>query len=117
MPDQQTTHYIELPATNLEHTKAFFTEVFGWSFQDFGTEYSAFSSRGGNGGFYQSELCSDTRNGATLVVLFSDDLDRCLARVEQAGGIIVKPVFAFPGGRRFHFREPSGNELAVWSDR
>ena len=116
MTDHKNTHYIELPAQQLPATKQFFTDVFGWEFQDFGSEYSAFTSSGGYGGFYQSDLSSLTSHGAALVVLYSDDLEACLAKVEQAGGKIVKPIFPFPGGRRFHFVEPSGNELAVWSD-
>ncbi len=66
--------------------------------------------------FFRSDLASSTANGAALVVLYSRDLEATQANIERAGGLIVKPVFAFPGGRRFHFTEPSGNELAVWSD-
>jgi predicted enzyme related to lactoylglutathione lyase len=68
-----------------------------------------------DGGFYRAEICSSTANGAALLVFYSKALEETLDKVIKAGGIIVKPIFAFPGGRRFHFTEPSGNEFAVWS--
>ncbi len=108
--------YVEFPATNIEATKAFFTDVFGWEFEDYGPDYAAFSNQGIDGGFFKSELSSSTDSGSALVVLYSDSLESLQSRIEQAGGIIVKPIFEFPGGHRFHFTEPSGNELAVWSD-
>ena len=110
-------NYVELPARDLEATKHFFNDVFGWTFEDFGPDYCAFSDQGLDGGFYRSELYSSTLSGAALLVFFSDDLEATRARVEQAGGRIEKPIFEFPGGRRFHFSEPSGNEFAVWSDK
>ena len=116
MDKQHKIDYIELPATNLQASKQFFGKVFNWTFEDYGSEYSAFFNAGLTGGFYQSELCSSTANGASLVVLYASDLDQTLERVKAAGGKIIKPPFNFPGGRRFHFTEPSGNELAVWSD-
>ncbi len=109
-------NYVEFPARDIEATKAFFTAAFGWSFEDFGPEYTAFSDQGIDGGFFKSELASSTETGGALVVLYSDSLESLQTRIEQAGGTIVRPVFSFPGGRRFHFAEPSGNELAVWSD-
>lgn len=109
-------NYVEFPAKELEATKQFFETAFEWSFQDFGTDYIAFSNQGIDGGFYRSDLSCSVANGGALVVLFSDNLQSTLQEVERAGGIIVKPIFEFPGGRRFHFTEPSGNELAVWSD-
>tara|TARA_R110001592_G_scaffold363395_1_gene687498 strand:+ start:11208 stop:11567 length:360 start_codon:yes stop_codon:yes gene_type:complete len=109
-------NYVEFPAKDLEATKVFFTSVFGWSFEDFGPEYVAFSNQGVDGGFFKSELSSSTDSGSALVVLYSDSLELLLTKIEQAGGTIVRPIFPFPGGRRFHFTEPSGNELAVWSD-
>lgn len=109
-------NYVEFPARDLAATKTFFMEVFGWSFEDFGPEYSAFSDRGIDGGFYQSNTASSAETGGALVVLYSDSLEEVQQRVERAGGEILKPIFSFPGGRRFHFSEPSGNELAVWSD-
>ncbi len=109
-------NYVEFPAINLAATKEFFTQAFDWDFVDYGDDYSAFSNQGLDGGFFQSTLSSTTANGSALVVLYSQDLETSLLNVEKAGGIIVRPIFSFPGGRRFHFTEPSGNELAIWSD-
>ncbi|MEM9568850.1 MAG: VOC family protein [Cyanobacteria bacterium P01_E01_bin.34] len=117
MPAHETINYVEFPAKDLAATKAFFTQVFGWSFEDFGTEYTAFADSGLDGGFYQADLASSTQTGAALVVFYSLDLEATQAKIETAGGAIVQPTFPFPGGRRFHFVEPSGNEFAVWSDR
>lgn len=103
--------YLELPGGELAASKAFYAAAFGWKFIDYGPEYAAFDE-GLDGGFdAQAEA---TR--APLPVLFATDLEAMQARVEAAGGRIVKPIFAFPGGRRFHFRDPAGNELAVWSE-
>lgn len=112
-----TIDYIEFPANDFEATKHFFSSVFGWTFEDYGEEYTAFSHSGVCGGFYKSDLTSSTQNGGALVVLYSPNLEDTQAKIEQAGGKIQVPIFLFPGGRRFHFEEPSGNELAVWSDK
>jgi len=117
MNEHEKVNYVELPAKNLQATKIFFSQVFGWSFQDFGPEYSAFSNQGIDGGFFKSNLSSSTSNGAALIVFYSIDLEETQEKIKQANGIIVKPIFVFPGGRRFHFTEPSGNEFAVWSDK
>jgi len=109
--------YVEFPAARPERTREFFKKAFGWNFEEFGPDYCAFSEQGLDGGFYRSELYSTTQNGAALLVFYSDDLEATLAQVEAAGGRIEKPIFEFPGGRRFHFCEPSGNEFAVWSDQ
>ena len=114
MSQPHKLNYVEFPASDLPATKAFFSRVFGWTFEDFGPEYTAFSDQGLDGGFFQSSLCSKPAAGAALLVLLSDDLESIINTVEQSGGIISEPIFAFPGGRRFHFIEPSGNELAVW---
>ncbi|MCO1335231.1 VOC family protein [Microbulbifer sp. OS29] len=116
MKECEKINYIELPSRDLEKTKAFFSEAFGWTFTDYGPEYSAFSNAGLDGGFFQAELHSATENGATLVVLYSRDLEGTLEKVTRCGASIAKPIFTFPGGRRFHFKEPCGNEFAVWSD-
>jgi predicted enzyme related to lactoylglutathione lyase len=108
-------NYVEFPASNIPATKLFFEKAFDWTFQDFGPEYSAFTDQGIDGGFYKSELSSNTANGAALLVLKSDDLEHTQVKVESAGGKISTAIFSFPGGRRFHFIEPSGNEFAVWS--
>ena len=117
MNEHEKVNYVELPAKDLSATKAFFTQVFGWSFQDFGPEYSAFSNQGIDGGFFKSELLSSTDNGAALIVFYSNNLEATQEKVKNANGVIIKPIFPFPGGRRFHFTEPSGNEFAVWSDK
>ena len=109
-------NYVELPAKDLAGTKAFFESVFGWSFTDYGPEYTAFENQGLDGGFFQSDLASSTEKGAALIVFYSDQLEATLAKVEKAGGSILRPIFSFPGGRRFHFTEPSGNEFAVWGE-
>ncbi|NNL56162.1 MAG: VOC family protein [Pseudomonadales bacterium] len=108
-------NYVELPASDLDASKQFFSDVFGWEFTDYGPDYCAFANAGVDGGFYRSTLHSSASQGAALVVLYSAQLEQTLASVESAGGRVCKPIFAFPGGRRFHFIEPSGNELAVWS--
>ena len=117
MNESEKPCYVEFPAKNIPATKSFFVNVFGWSFQDFGPDYSAFTGQGIHGGFYKSALRSSTANGAALIVIYSADLEATLGKIEGAGGTVVKAIFSFPGGRRFHFAEPSGNELAVWSDK
>lgn len=117
MTEQEKINYVEFPSQDLDKTKKFFEIVFGWDFQDFGPEYTAFSSQGLDGGFFKSELSSKTSNGSALIVFFSENLEKTLSKIEKAGGKIVQPIFSFPGGRRFHFEEPSGNEFAVWSDK
>ena len=116
MNEHEKINYVEFAATDLDATKAFFEAAFGWSFEDFGPDYAAFSNQGLDGGFYRADMTATTASGAALIVLYSADLEATQARVEQAGGTIIKPIFLFPGGRRFHFTEPSGNELAVWAD-
>jgi predicted enzyme related to lactoylglutathione lyase len=116
MNQHEKINYVEFPAKDLAGTKTFFESVFGWSFTDYGPEYTAFEDQGLDGGFFQSELASSTAKGAALIVLYSNRLEATLAKVKQAGGSIVKPIYSFPGGRRFHFTEPSGNEFAVWSE-
>lgn len=108
-------NYVEFPAKDIIATKAFFEQAFGWSFEDFGPDYSSFTGQGLDGGFYKSNLTSTVANGAALLVILSKDLEQSQLNVEAAGGDITCSIFSFPGGRRFHFTEPSGNELAVWS--
>lgn len=117
MNQHEKINYVEFPARDLDATKAFFTKVFGWEFEDYGPEYTAFSNEGIDGGFYKAELSASQEQGSALVVFYSNDLEGTLTKVEVAGGFVVKPIFSFPGGRRFHFTEPSGNEFAVWSDQ
>ena len=116
MNEHEKINYVEFPATDLKATKEFFNAAFGWSFTDYGPEYSAFSNAGLDGGFFQSDLTVSTKNGSALIVFYSSELEGTLSKVQNSGGSIVKPIFNFPGGRRFHFSDPSGNEYAVWSD-
>jgi len=116
MNTHEKINYVEFPAKDIAKTKQFFSSVFGWTFEDFGPEYTAFSNQGLDGGFFKSDLSTSTENGSALVVFFSDNLEETLAKIAAAGGGIIKPMFSFPGGRRFHFSDPNGNEYAVWSE-
>lgn len=117
MNEHEKINYVEFPAADIEAVKSFYSEAFGWSFIDYGPEYSAFSDAGLEGGFFKAAQSSSTNKGSALIVLFSKDLEQTQKRVIAAGGQIVKSIFPFPGGRRFHFADPNGNELAVWSDK
>lgn len=117
MSSEKKIDYIESPSNDLKKTKAFFSEVFGWKFQDYGPEYAAYDDGRTRGGFYISDKTSLTEQGGTLVVLYSEKLEETLARVKAAGGCVLKDIFSFPGGRRFQFSEPGGSEFAVWSDK
>jgi len=103
--------YIEWPATDLPALKSFYAAAFGWSFADYGPAYAAFEGQGTDGGF-----TVDHAPAKPLVILYAHDLEAMQAKVEAAGGAIIAPIYSFPGGRRFHFTDPSGNELAVWSE-
>jgi hypothetical protein len=102
--------YVEMAGAELGETKRFYADAFGWAFTDYGPDYAAYSE-GLDGGFFAAPAAA----ARPLVVLYADDLEAMEARVRAAGGTVVKPIFAFPGGRRFHFTDPAGNELAVWS--
>ncbi len=104
--------YLELSGHGPSRDQGLLQAAFGWTFQDYGPSYAAFNE-GLDGGF---DADADDHTKAPLPVLYAHDLEAMLAKVEAAGGRIVKPIFAFPGGRRFHFSDPSGNELAVWSE-
>jgi predicted enzyme related to lactoylglutathione lyase len=116
MNHHEKLNYVEFAAEDLPATKAFFQAAFNWTFADYGSEYIAFSNEGLDGGFYKADMASTTDKGGALLVFYSSQLEATLAKVEKAGGKVNKPIFAFPGGRRFHFIEPSGNEFAVWGD-
>jgi predicted enzyme related to lactoylglutathione lyase len=104
--------YVELSALDVAAAKRFYVAAFGWRFNDYGPDYAGIQGEGREVG----GLCKGAaRPGGPLVVLFSERLDETLARVREAGGRVVKEPFEFPGGRRFHFADPSGNELAVWA--
>ncbi|MFA7262815.1 MAG: VOC family protein [Caulobacter sp.] len=105
--------YVEFPATAIPAVKAFYSAAFGWTWVDYGPDYAAFGDAAVDGGFNGDASEAPAK---PLVVLYAHDIEGMLAKVTSAGGVVVKPIFAFPGGRRFHFTDPSGNELAVWSE-
>jgi predicted enzyme related to lactoylglutathione lyase len=105
--------YVEITVGDLAEAKRFYVTAFGWTFNDYGPEYAGIQGKERElGGLRQAE---PVRRGGPLVVLYSEDLEASRAAVESAGGTLVQEPFSFPGGRRFHFEDPSGNELAVWS--
>lgn len=104
--------YLEFGATDLEATKQFYQNTFGWTFTDYGPSYTSFADGRLTGGFDTTETPGKT----PLVVLYSSHLEATYEMVKENGGRIVRETFSFPGGRRFHFVDPSGNELAVWSE-
>ena len=106
--------YVEFTVTDIDRSKAFYGTAFNWTFTDYGPSYCEFSDGRMKGGF---ETGGPVRPGGPLVVLYGADLAEIENRIAAAGGTIVKPTFAFPGGRRFHFTDPDGYELAVWSER
>ena len=106
--------YVEFPATDIAATKKFYTLVFGWSFEDYGPDYTSFSDGRLAGGFAKVESVG---SGGPLIVIYADDLHGMEAKIRAAQATIVKPIFSFPGGQRFHFNDPNGNQLAVWSDK
>lgn len=107
--------YIEFNVADIAASKAFYGGAFGWTFTEYGPQYCEFQDGRLTGGF--TTLAPVNAKGGPLVILFADALEETLARVTAAGGTIVKPIFDFPGGRRFQFTDPDGYELAVWSDR
>lgn len=113
MKKHHAVNYIEFPADDLIAIKAFYTKAFGWKFTDYGPEYVAFADGALEGGFTKGEISAEK---GPLVILYSTDLEASVTAVELAGGTIIKPIYAFPGGRRFHFSDPAGNHLAIWSE-
>ena len=111
-PDNQID-YIELPASDISKTKTFYSSVFGWKFEDYGPDYTSFHDGRMAGGFTTE---TPAPGKGVLLVLYSSDLAVVQQKIQAAGGKIVKEIFSFPGGRRFHFADPNGNELAVWSE-
>lgn len=108
--------YVELTVTDLDGAERFYAEAFGWEFADHGPAYAGILGDGGEVGGLRLDA-EPPRPGGPLVLLFSADLDATVAAVEAAGGRITDGPYAFPGGRRFHFADPSGNELGVWAER
>lgn len=108
-------HYVELPARNLEEMKAFYSAVFGWSFTDYGASYCAFHGAGIEGGFDADLSMIEPGPAGVFVILYSDNLEATQTSIREAGGDISRATYVFPGGRRFHFQDTSGNELGVWT--
>ena len=107
--------YIEFVVTDMAESKRFYEAAFDWKFNDYGPDYAGIQGQGREiGGF---RLDTEVATGGPLVILYSNNLDMTLTKVREAGGRIVTEPFDFPGGRRFHFQDPSGNELAVWSEQ
>jgi len=105
--------YVEIPVTDLRRTRDFFSSMFGWSFQEWGDDYMSFNDGRLNGGFRRSSQAAASTG--VLLIFYSEDLERDLDRVKALGAEISEDIFAFPGGRRFHFIDPVGNEYAIWS--
>ncbi|MGS0682792.1 VOC family protein [Shewanella sp. 125m-7] len=109
-------NYLEIPVKEINKTKAFFNQVFGWEFVDYGPEYSCFVDAGITGGFFACEKAFTIASGCPLIVIYSRSLEDSQTKVIDAGGLISQSIFTFPGGRRFHFLDTNGNEYAVWSE-
>jgi uncharacterized protein len=111
-PERQID-YVEISVKNIAAAKAFYQSVFEWKFEDYGPDYTSFFDGRLAGGFTTE---SSTPSRGILLVIYASDLIGFQKKVEAAGGKIVKEIFSFPGGRRFHFTDPNGIELAIWSD-
>ena len=116
MSENLKVDYVEWPARDFDAVQAFYEQVFGWTFTDYGPDYRAFTDGRLEGGFYKAEQQSSTTSRAALVIIYALDLEQARGAVVAAGGTLVKDIFSFPGGRRFQFTDPNGNQLAVWSD-
>jgi predicted enzyme related to lactoylglutathione lyase len=108
----EQVQYIEFASNDLAKVKSFYQTSFGWSFTDYGPAYTAFEGEFVDGGFYLGTPVK----GSVLVVLYSESLEETQGKIVLAGGKIIREIFSFPGGRRFHFEDPDGNELAVWGN-
>ena len=117
MQEDQKIDYVEFPASNFDAVQAFYSNAFAWQFTDYGPEYRAFTDGKLDGGFRLSDQVANSGNGSALVILYANDLEATRDTVIASGGKVTADIFAFPGGRRFQFSDPHGNELAVWSDQ
>ncbi|MBT8067112.1 MAG: VOC family protein [Gammaproteobacteria bacterium] len=113
MSAENQIDYVEIPVTDLKRARDFFSSLFGWSFQDWGDDYMSFNDGRIDGGFRRST--EPAVSTGVLLIFYSENLERDLERVKALGAEISQEIFAFPGGRRFHFIDPSGNEYAIWS--
>jgi len=109
--------YIEMPVKNLAQSKAFFAQLFGWTYTDYGDTYCSIDNAGIGAGMVEMERDFNTAKGTAFVVMYSDQLEQKCQDVIDAGGKITQEIFSFPGGRRFHFSDLNGNEYAIWSDK
>jgi predicted enzyme related to lactoylglutathione lyase len=117
MPQDQKIDYIEFPAADFDAIQAFYEQAFNWEFMDYGPEYRSFTDGRVDGGFRHANQKSSPENGAALVILYAENLEATRDKVVSSGGEIIEDIFSFPGGRRFQFADPNGNELAVWSEK
>ena len=118
MPQEdQKIDYVELPADDFDAVQRFYEAAFGWTFTDYGPEYRAFADGKLDGGFRKATVTATSATGSALIILYAADLEATRDKVVASGGTIAVDIFSFPGGRRFQFLDPHGNELAVWSDQ
>jgi predicted enzyme related to lactoylglutathione lyase len=113
----KTIDYVEISTADVSKSRAFFTALLGWSFTDYGPDYTSFEDGRIAGGFFKSEAVSLTSRGATLAVIYTPALEEAKSDALRLGAKITRDIFDFPGGRRFQFTEPGGSEFALWSDR
>lgn len=105
---------IEIAVSDIERSKSFYSKIFGWEFKTYGPRYCEFTDGRLFGGL--TTLSEVRSSGGPLIIMYTDNLEEALQSVKSLGTAVVKPVFSFPGGRRFHFLDPDGYELAIWSD-
>ena len=117
LSQDQKIDYVEFAAADFDTVQAFYEAAFGWTFTNFGPEYRAFSDGRLEGGFRRADSRSTTATGGALVILYADNLESTRDRIVTNGGTLVEDIFSFPGGRRFQFADPHGNELGVWTDK
>lgn len=113
MRAEKRIDYVEIPVTDLKKAREFFSALFDWSFQEWGDDYMSFNDGRLEGGFRRAAEPAPATG--VLIVFYSTDIDRDFDRVQELGATISEPIFPFPGGRRFHFVDPTGTEFAIWS--
>ena len=113
MRAEKRIDYVEIPVTDLKKAREFFAALFDWSFQEWGDDYMSFNDGRLEGGFRRAAEPAPATG--VLIVFFSTDIERDFDRVQELGATISEPIFPFPGGRRFHFVDPTGTEFAIWS--
>jgi hypothetical protein len=116
MPNDRKIDYIEIPTTDLDAAKSFFGKLMEWEFADYGPEYTCFDDGRISGGFYKSDIPSQTEKGSVLIIFYSKNLEDTLAKVQSLRAEVTREIYSFPGGRRFHFRTSDGNDYAIWSE-